>query len=621
MKLEADPGMELIPPEGETAAETATPASRELSGRPAEISLRLRTSQPQQKLRLKVTDEEGRSGETELRTIRYRSERVALAANGLTVREDGTPYLVVGGLYGNWPHQPVEDGKLRRSLDLFPCGPLPYLCGNPWSEEVEALVRTYFEHCRKHEIRTIRLMLRNLDLVGKVDQTQFDAVVHYLKLGHEYGMKFNVVLMEDYSKPPYVNEEMREKIVLPHYSEAELAALPPYRARFLVQKDLIKSRPLQFLDPDVRLCQKDYLREVISVLAGIESVFCYEFENEMHDYPGDAWCREMTDFIHSIDPHTLILGNPHDMTRFRALQWRNSGCDLIAYHTYSTGFEGVDQGTCYLMKAKWAALANRPFLTGEGGVYDFQAETDEIRTQKEVQGIRDHIWCNFCAGGIGFEYWTLLNESIANEIDKISETFRALELDPTSLQRHRPRTAIVVPAGLEQDGSEGVMERFCQQLVLKLLERGVDFDCVPKGEEGTYATRLDLTSGGQAVLPTEDFEQLAKLAETLPADVAQPSRGWDAVTLVSEDETRAMLYLRNRLGGVRDFSADPEHHFFFRDAQIGSAELKLTQPKRWRRILAHDLQTGETQAVTPNAEGIVTLKASDGDFVLGFHAN
>lgn len=585
---------------------SAVSSAAGLAGCPASFSVKLKEKTVREKLAVQLIDKQGNTGRTEIIPVKYRSTGVFLNSNGFTVREDGSPYLAVGGLYGNWPHKPIGNGGLTLSMDLFPCGSKPYVFGWPWKAEVEKNVRLYFEHCKKHGINTIRLMLRNMDLVGKVDQTQLSAVVHYMKIGYEYGIRFNIVLLEDYLKPPYINSEILEKIVLPHYTASELEALPPHRARFLVRKEIVPSLARRYSDPDVRECQKDYLRELIPVLAEQEAVFCYEFENEMHEYPGDDWCREMTELIRSIDPKTLILGNPDTMTRARGIQWRNSFCDLLAYHTYNNGFADADTGTFIILKANWARLAGRPFLTGEGGVYDFKAADKQTRLSKEVQGIRDHIWGNFCAGGIAFMYWTLLNEPIANEIDKISVALKAVEIDLSAMPRKRPEVALIVPAELTSGDGELAVDPSSAALVLKLLERGCDFDCVLKGEEKEYAVCLDYKE--------------EKIPETLKPTVAAPSVGWNLATLVSNDEKRALLYLRNNAGGVRNFSADPVRPRYFRDNKPDTAQLKLTDPGHWKKIIAYNLATGETENVVPRLDGTFILKKTDGDFIIGLHS-
>ena len=78
-----------------------------------------------------------------------------------------------------------------------------------------------------------------------------------------------------------------EKIVLPHYTQEELSQLPPHRARFLVKKDTLSSAALRYTDADAMACQKDYLRELLPILAAREEILCYEFENEVNKFIED----------------------------------------------------------------------------------------------------------------------------------------------------------------------------------------------------------------------------------------------------------------------------------------------------------------------------------------------
>jgi len=93
-------------------------------------------------------------------------------------------------------------------------------------------------------------MLRNMDLVGRVDQVQLQAVLHVLDLARPLGIRFNVVLFEDYTRPPYVNLEILDNIVLPHYTADDLKNLPAHRSRFLVDKRVLNAAGARYTDPD-----------------------------------------------------------------------------------------------------------------------------------------------------------------------------------------------------------------------------------------------------------------------------------------------------------------------------------------------------------------------------------
>ncbi|MBT4816780.1 MAG: hypothetical protein HON70_13830, partial [Lentisphaerae bacterium] len=278
-----------------------------------------------------LADESGVTGTCTVRTIGFRKSAVAISRNGyLTI--DGTSFLPLGGFYANWPSGlPDAEGRLSRSVDLFPCNTKPYPHGHPWPEDVESKVNDYLDLCRKHGVTTLRLMLRNMDIVGRVDPVQLQATLHLFDLARERDIRFDVALFEDYGKPPYCNADIIDTIALPHYTPDDLANLPDHRARFLVRKDILASPAGRYRDPDAIRCQKEYLDELIPVLAGREEVFCYEFENEMVR-PPMSWCRDIAAHIRTIDPHTPVLGNPGPHDWPEPWRWRDSTCDLFCYH-------------------------------------------------------------------------------------------------------------------------------------------------------------------------------------------------------------------------------------------------------------------------------------------------
>ncbi len=580
-----------------------------LKGNKQTVLVRL-SKEPRKHHRITLTDEKGRTGSTTITTVSYRNNMIRLNENGYMVTPNGSLFFPVGGLYANWPHAlPKADGSINRAIDLFPCHALPYVHGFPWPEKVEQAVVTYLDHCRSHKLNTLRLMLRNMDIVGRVDPVQLKAVLHLFDLARERGIMFNVVLFEDYDKPPYVNGPLLEKIVLPHYTKEELAALPPYRAKFLVDRKVLKTPESRYADPDVELCHRDYLRELLPVLAGREEVLCYEFENEMHAVPLE-WCRKTAAFIRTIDPHTLILGNPHPMYWPKPLDWRDSNVDMVAIHPYNNGRSNADMGTLFHVSAKMAAQTKFPFNTGEGGVYDGQIPYDKPCVRQRMQGARDQIWMTICAGGNGFLYWTVMNETILAEFGKIKPALDALGIDLQTIKRRRADVAVVMPArgnkAITWNMRDDEANRNADALAKRLLECGVDYDLPPQGEEAAYPVQWNVLTTNAATL-----ERQAKLKPT----VAQPKKGWDVATLLSDDGKRAVLYFRN-VAGVTNYGTE-KRPCYCRDVDTGDASLRLTELKRWSKIVAYDLDAGTSKTVVPDADGNIRLGNTASDFVIG----
>ena len=578
-----------------TLTDSAQAPDGRIKGDPATVKVTCPGDKPGT-YRFTVSDDAGHRGETSVTTVAYRKDAIRLTANGYLVSSDGSPFFPAGGLYANWPHRVSGDGTIGRALDLFPCGPQPYKAGFPWSPETEAAVGAYLKHCSESGITCQRLMLRNMDLVGRVDPVQLQATLHLFDLARPYGIRFNVALCEDYDKAPYVSRDILDRIVLPHYTPEQFAGLPPHRARFLVRKETLAAPALRYTDPDAIACQQDYLRDLIPVLASREEVLCYEFENEMV-FPPMAWCRATAAFIRTIDPHTLILGNPGPHDWPEPLRWRDAGCDLFSYHPYNDGQAPADHGAIIFLRSKFAAQSGLPMYTGEGGLNQNRWENNvkQLGPELAARGTRDQIWMSVCCGANGCLYWTLGYELEAQEFAKIRPAFDALGLGFKTLRRQRPSVALLLPPD-RRDRRDAAM-------AMRLLDLGADFDTVSTNEASAYAVRINLD--------TQSPDSV-----TLPATVARPAAGWQLATLLSDKSDQALLYLRNVAGGVKDFGAPPRP-CFLRDVQPSEASFTLRSP--WRTVTVFDLDTRQARTVTPDTSGRVSLGTSSHDFLIGLH--
>jgi hypothetical protein len=544
--------------------------------------------------RLTFSDENGIKGECTMQTIGFREDRVAVSSTGyMTV--GGELFLPLGGFYANWPSGlPAPDGKIARSLDLFPCGPKPYTYGYPWTEEVEQKVVTYLDLCQAHGVTALRLMLRNMDIVGRVDPVQLKATLHLFDLARERGIRFNVALFEDYTKPPYVTRDIIEQICLPHYAPEELAALPPHRARFLVDKRVVDSAAARYLDPDAIQCQKDYLDELIPVLAGREEVICYEFENEMVR-PPMSWCREIAAYMRTIDPRTPVLGNPGPHEWPEPWRWRDSTVDLFSYHPYNNGREDADHGAVMFMRSKWAAASGIPFYTGEGGINQnrWRPEIQKVPNDTSMRGARDQIWLSMACGATGAFLWTADCDAEMAEFGKVQPALKAVGIDLLALKRRTPRVVITMPDDNSANGN-------AHGLAYQLLSLGVDFDTRPATEARGYAVKID------------------SAAKALPEDLAPeffaPSEGWQLASLVSQDGEQALIYLRNVAGGIQNQGGDKP--CWVRSPAPAPAVIGLVGGD-WQQARAYDLDTGRNTPLTHEGARLVLPGPQNHDMVIG----
>jgi hypothetical protein len=564
--------------------------ARRLSAAPLALLLVAGGTAPLSRHVLVLKDEEGRSGKLEMVTMALKKSGVSLAPTGYLVEPDGKLYLPLGGFYANWPGLPMKDGTIGRALDLFPCGDVPYPHGYPWSAEVEKQVRAYLALCRKHRITGLRLMLRNMDLVGRADPVQLQAVLHLFDLARPMRIRFDVVLFEDYEKPPYVSREVLEKVVLLHYTTQELANLPPHRARFLVKKNVLEQAAAKYLDRGVIACQKDYLDDLLPSLLSREEIFCYELENEMV-YPPMEWVKEMSDHIRSIDPKTPILGNPGPHEWPEPWRWRDSGVNLFGYHPYNDGQPTADHGAVAFLRSKWAAAAGIPMFTGEGGINQnrWQPDVSKVTPQQAARGIRDQIWLSLTCGADGAFMWTADHELEMAEFSKVWPALRSTGLNLLKMHRRRPEVAVVMP-----DDDRANEKAYA--LGWRLLGLGVDFDTVPAATASGYSVRLDAATADPGAL-------------TLQSELAKPGQGYQLAYLASDDLSQVLVYLRNVAGGI--VNAGARRACYLREPKLAEGTLRIAGRASWDRVRAFDLDDGRQVRVTARDGGRTVLIASE----------
>lgn len=485
-----------------------------------------------------------------------------LLPSGYIAFGDGRPFFPLGGFYANWPSI-LEEGKEElRSYDLFPCGPIPYKEGFPWSPQVEEMVKKWLEFCARSGVTALRLMLRNMDLVGEVDEVQLKAVKHLLALAKPYHIYFDIVLFEDFDKPPYVNEEILNKIVLPKYKGRDLSHLPPHRKRFLVEKRLARDK---YNDPDVIACQKDYLRQLIPQLAGESQIFCYELENEMVGAP-IAWVNEMTTFIKQLDPKALVLADPLSSDYPTPLQWRPAEVDIYSYHPYNDGFPYADYGAVIFTRSKWASLTGKPRFTGEGGINQnrWQKEVRKVPPEEAIRGVRDQIWLTLTNGECGAFLWAPELKGEVREFGKAKEVLKRVDV---RRPRRKPDIGLVIPA---QNARE-----LCLRWAWFMLEKGLDFDFLTEARRD-YKVCIDI-----ATPPSPDI--------SLPAGPFRPFPGYQCAYLLNEGEEQALIYLRNTAGGIKDFGDG--RSCYLRAPQPTDAGLTLELKGRFTGYI-YDLEEG-----------------------------
>jgi hypothetical protein len=587
--------VDLAQPRWEATGGARVP-SGPLRGAPARVEV-LCAPRPLTRHLIRLWDAAGRQGQLELRTMAYKQHPFTLTPTGYLLDAQGRLFLPLGGFYANWPCDlPAPDGSLKRALDLFPCGPTPYSYGFPWPPEVEREVQDFLQLCHRHGVTALRLMLRNMDLVGRVDEVQLQAVLHLFDLARPLGIYFDLVLFEDYDKPPYVNRQVLERVVLPRYTATELAQLPAHRARFLVEKRLLPVAAQKYTDPDVLACQKDFLHELLPHLAARDEIFCYELENEMVA-PPLSWVNEITAFLRRLDPHTLVLGNPGPHEWPEPWRWRAASVDLFSYHPYSDGLADADHGAVAYLCSKWAAASGKARFAGEGGINQnrWQQGVRKVAPPYAARGIRDQIWLSLCCGDCGAFMWAPEHELEMAEFGKVAPALQALGLALERLQRRRPTTALLMP-------QESAANRQAYALAWRLLAQGIDFDVLPAQAAGGYPQCVDPTQASSGELPATP-------------ELFRPGPGYQLAYLAAQDLSQVLIYLRNVAGGVVNLGDG--RACYLRQPRPAIPSIRLVGPAPWHHVSAFDLDSNQPAPVHW-AHGAIELgAASEHDYVLG----
>jgi hypothetical protein len=538
---------------------------------------------------ISVCDEAGRTGACDPVVVAppVRANVVTLGPNGFLRNADGTPFVSLGGLYANWVHK-VDNGAAGDLLSYS------------FSDATDDQLRAWFSYLHDNGINALRAMLRDhtakgcepMDIVGAVNPSLLRRWEHMMALARPYGIRFLVTLHESWyaTYAAYHNADALKACVLPYYTEAQLAALPPYRRRFLVEQRMLNQTTDALTDPDVLACQRDYLTDLIPRLRANPDIFAYEIENEQPcGYV--EWTAAQLRLVRELDPVTPLclshLGTD-------AVPWaRVPNLDFFTYHPYPGGNTSpeMDYGAQVTVTARYAGLG-KPALSGEGIGEDWGGEARRL-------GARDAIWPQLVAGRMGCLVWNTGDE----QMKQFRLAQRVLErLDLTRVRRGRPRVGIDVthplrddayfqsPAGRELYAALGRAVRICGR-------RGLDYDLT--FEPGRYA------------VPVEPRDLTA--LRSLGPEVVVPS-GYEAQYLLSEDGASFLCYLRN-IAGTTPIMGDPAQGWTRRRAPR-HLRVTLQIPLAAQRLEVLDLDDGAARTLPCRRGHVLDLGVTDHDVVL-----
>ena len=525
-----------------------------------------------------------------------RGDAIKIGPNGYFRHPDGTPFVPLGGLYANWVHK-VDNGTAGDLVSLS------------FTDATDEQLRAWFSYLRDNGVTALRAMLRDhtakgaepMDIVGRVNPSLLRRWEHMMQLARPFGIRFLVTLHESWyaTYAAYHNADTLTACVLPYYTPAELAALPTYRRRFLVEKRMLEQTTDALSDADVLACQRVYLTDLIPRLRANPDILAYEIENEQ---PNGFfhWTAEQARLVRALDPVTPIcishLGG--GLLSADPLPWaRRADLDFYTYHIYPGGdgtSREMDYGAAVAVNARYARLG-KPAFSGEAIGDEWGKATPEARRL----GARDCIWSQIIGGSVGCFFWNTWDEEI-KEFRLVPQILAESGL--TRIHRARPRVGLDVTHPLADDayfqsapgrGLYAALGRAAREC----FRRGADFDLT--FEPNRYAV---------AVKP----DDLAALSRISP-EVQAPA-GYEAQYLLSEDGQSFLCYLRN-IADTTLIQADPGSGWTRARAET-RLEVSLHLPLKATTLKVFDLDDGTTRTVSYERTRPLDSGTTDHDMVL-----
>ncbi len=550
------------------------------------------------KFSVSVRDSKGIRGESEPIVVSppIRKDIITLGPNGYFVDKTGKPFIPLGGLYANRVHTVSGDSCGGTISDAF-------------TDASDEQLNQWFAYLKANGVTALRGMLRNhtktgtepLDIMGRVNEPLLASWEHMMSLARPYGIRFLLTVHESWyaTYAAYFNKQTMENCVLKHYTPEELAALPAYRKRFLVEKRMLAQTSEPMTDPDVLACQRDYLTELIPRLRANPDIFAYEIENEQPNGYMD-WSNDQIALIKRYDPITPVcishLGG--GLLDADPIPWsRKTVIDFYTYHIYPSGFQTSaerDYGTAVAVTARYSALG-KPVMAGEAYGDEWYKATPEARHL----GGRDCVWGQILGHNIGAFFWDTIDEPI--------KEFRLAKnlAERAGLGTFKPASARV---GIDvspytdddrrfQDGDGKKLFADMNRCATVCFQRGIDFDFTFKPKAFPISLR-----------PSESL----KLKSIKPE--IELTAGWEAQYIRSEDNKHFLCYIRN-MGGAVNIQADPNAGWT-RSRKPAELSVKVQLPLKTQKITVVDLDTGVEQEMAFTQGTPMDLGVTDHDFAL-----
>jgi len=554
-------------------------------------------------VRVSVTDDRGmagRSKEIVMVRTRRRENPIVLGRNGYFCFKDGKQFVPLGGFYANWVHKRTADGVAEEVTSFV--------------EVSDAELSEYLRFLHENGVTAVRLMLRAhrpggtepMDIGGAVNPDLYAKVQRYMELAEPYGIKFLLVIHEDYTKPMYYDAKRFELFALPHYEGTDLDRLPECRRRFIRDRRFIKRIERKYTDPDVIKCQEMYTRDLIPKLRNLPGLFAYELENEMVNCPA-SWANRMIGAIRSDDGVTPVCvshggGGLHTAD---PLWWfKNTRIDFYTYHLYPHAWcttEEIDYGMAADILTRYGRMAGPCFL-GESVGDQFRRYPD--KEERKIFG-RDLIWMSLVNGNPGCFFWNMYPDVTA-EFAAAKEILSHLDL--SSFERAVPEIGIDVSHPLGDDKyyrtEQGRADyEMMGRYVRASLDSGIDFDFTT--DPGRYAGKLSI----------KRFEPPAPRRRYFTVSPPYQLR-----YLASKDYGEILVYARNA-AGIRSWLTTLGKRpikQFLRARGIGTLAVRFDLPRDSYHVTLYNLDTRRNVSRKCSGRDSIRIPNTRDDYVILF---
>jgi len=542
---------------------------------------------------------EGRSGKVSVVLAKPRANPVGLLPSGYFAFADGRPFVPLGGFYANWVQSETEDGEWSR-LRSF-------------TDTTDEDKRQWMRFLSAQGVTAMRFMLRThrsngmepMDVGGRANPALFAEALRYMDLAREFGLMFQLVVHEDYTKPMYYNAKALRLFALPQFAGVDLDRLPAHQRRFVRDQRLLVDVHEKYTDPDAMACQDMYAKELAGALRGNPQVFAYELENEMVACPA-VWANHATGVLRSADPATLVCASHGGggLATADPLWWRRQvRTDFYNYHLYPHGrgtSPEIDYGAAVDVLTRYGRMAGNCMMGESAG--------DQFRRHPSVEArrwtMRDIIWMGLTSGDPGVFFWN----ARGSEVREFRLAKDAMErLDLRTFRRGRPDIGVDVTHPLDDDhffrGHPGqaayaMMGRYAQHF----LSQGVDFDFTVSPNRYKQVCRLDAFGPPRVVSRPVGF-----------------GPGWQLKFMARPDWSEALVYVRNFAGiepwdcmvrGTRPW----RQYLRTRKPAALALELRLPEGTYQWRIYDLDAQTVGERVARHNET--LSLGVTDHDFAM-----